>query len=557
MSKISVETWAATMRRLAVLFPSSLAVVVIWSHHHLPGLTADGVTYLQIARNILFGKGLGWQALWAPPLHSVLIAGTSYLTGVGDLLSVAAMVSPLMFFGLVMAVYFLALDVFDLRTALVASFFTALFPHLIFIAFSPEGEITYAFFLTLSLLLFARTVTRGSTPYAVATGISFALAWMARSEGFIVMALVFACATALQGRRFYRSTIFRYCLLSTLFFMLTASPYLLFLQKHYGSVVISPKSSYVMIWMKSRIYHDNDKGEIGNDELWGLTPDGKKLRWQEPKGIGYLVRYLMSDPKKSLTVYLHNLGMEVPGRIPNNSGMERYPQTYPIYFALASVLALFLPWGSFSREKRGVLLAPLLMLFILPVFTDGWWKYLIPYLPVVAVLAAKGFTAGTGLVAEKVSPRHAARTAVLLLTAATAVIGARFLFALHPFSLGSAAPSSVAPSAEISGRRNMAEEARKAGAWGARQFGPGKNYMAAWSKIVYHLDGLWTALPVAGNEEVIDYARRNGVDFIVEEVVGEQNMAEPEGLATGLRLAAHYRSDSYPYAVNFYQVLPR
>ncbi|RPJ11882.1 MAG: hypothetical protein EHM36_00605, partial [Deltaproteobacteria bacterium] len=287
---------SVAMRKLAVLFPVLLALTVIWSHYRLPGVTADGVTYLQIARNILLGKGLGWQALWAPPLHSILIAGASWLTGVRDLLSAAGIVSPLMFFGLVIAVYYLALEVFDLKTALVASFFTALSPHLLFIAFYPEAEITYTFFLTLSLLLFIRTVTRGSTAGAIATGISFALAWMARSEGFIVMAFVFACATAIQGRRFYRSTVFRHCLLAILFFMLTASPYLLFLHKHYGGWVISPKSTYVMIWMKGRIYHDHDKGEMGNEELWGLTPDGAKLRWQEPKGITDLVDYLMSHP---------------------------------------------------------------------------------------------------------------------------------------------------------------------------------------------------------------------------------------------------------------------
>jgi hypothetical protein len=156
------------------------------------------------------------------------------------------------------------------------------------------------------------------------------------------MVLVFACVVSVQGRLFYRSTICRHCLLSTLFFILSAAPYLLFLQKHYGSVVISPKSSYVMIWMKSQVYHDNDKGEMGNDELWGLTPDGEKLRWQEPKGVKYLVDFLMSHPKKSLSVYLHNLGMELPGRIPNNSGMERYPQTYPVYFVLGAVASVFM-----------------------------------------------------------------------------------------------------------------------------------------------------------------------------------------------------------------------
>jgi 4-amino-4-deoxy-L-arabinose transferase-like glycosyltransferase len=540
---------------MAVLLPAFLGIAVIWSQYHLPGVSADGVTYLQIARNILMGKGLGWQALWAPPLHSILIAGVSYVTGMQNLLAVAGIVAPLMFFCLVIAVYYLALEVFDLRTALVASIFTALSPHFLFIAFYPEAEITYTFFLTLSLLLFVRTVTRGSIPTAIAMGISFALAWMARSEGFVVMVFAFAFVTVMQGRRFYRTAVFKYCLLSVIFFVLSASPYLLFLEKHYGGLVISPKSTYVMIWMKSRIYHDNDKGEMGNDELWGLTPDGEKLRWQEPKGAADLVGYLMSHPGKSLSVYLHNLGMEVPGRIPNNSGMERYPQLYPVYFAIAALLAVFMPWGEFAGEKRVALLAPLLILLILPVFTEGWWKYMVAYLPVIMILAARGFSAGAGFVAGKLSPGNAEGLGRGILTVTAIVIGARFLFALHPVSLGPSAPP-AAPSADIAARRSLAEEARKAGQWGATRFGPGKNYMVPWSKIVYYLDGLWTAWPVADFPQLLDYGRRNGADYLVVEMVGEESMAEPAKPPYGLELAGLYRSDSSPYAAAFYRLLP-
>ena len=556
MSDGFAKTFPTTVRRFSVLVPAILALLVIWSNYHVPGVTADGVSYLQIARNILLGKGLGWQALWVPPLHSILIAGFSQLTGIGDLLVSAGMVAPIMFFGLVMAVYFLALETFDLRTALVASIFTALFPHLIFIAFFPEAEITYAFFLVLSLLLFLRGITRASAAYAVASGICFALAWMARSEGFIIMALVFALVTALQGRRFYASAVFRYCLLATLFFTLTASPYLLFLHQHYGRVVISPKSSYVLIWMKGRIYHDNDKGEMGNEELWGLTPDGKKLRWQEPKGASDLVEYLMSHPEKSLSVYLHNLGLELPGRIPNNSGMERYPQPYPVYLALAALLACFFAWGSHAREKRAVLIAPFLVLFILPVFTEGWWKYLIPYLPLLIVMAARGFSAGSTMIAEKIAKGRSVRVGALLLAGITAIIGARFYYARHPMAFSSAMPAAAVPSADIANRLNLADEQRKAGQWGAMQFGPGKNYMVPWSKIIYPLDGIWTAFPVAGVEDLLGYARANGVDYIVIELVGEQSRIEPAQVA-GLALAARYRSDTFPYAVAFYRLLPK
>ncbi|MBI1920711.1 MAG: glycosyltransferase family 39 protein [Geobacter sp.] len=545
---------ASPRKRAMVFFPVLIALAVIAGQYQMPGISADGVTYLQIARNILMGKGLGWQALWAPPLHSILIAGVSYVTGIGDLLRVVSIVSPLMFFLLVIAVYYLAISLFDQKTALVASIFTALSPHLLFIAFSPEGEITYTFFLTFSILLFMLTIIRGGYVFAIASGIAFALAWMARSEGFIVMALIFLCVIVAQGRGFYRSAAFKYCLLATLAFMLTASPYLVFLKRHYGAWVISPKSTYVLIWMKSRIYHDNDKGEINNEELWGLTPDGTKLRWQEPSGIGDLAAYLMSHPRKSFSVYLHNLAMEIPGRIPNNSGMERYPQLYPVYFAFAAILALFTSWGKMAAEKRGILLAPLLILLILPVFTEGWWKYLIPYFPIVTILAAMGFVRGGELLAGKVSTDRAKGVGAFLVVLATLLISARFFLAVHPIPFSEQALPPP-PSAELAARRSLAEEARKAGEWGARRFGPGQNYMAQWSKIIYFLDGFWTAFPVAPLPEVLTYGKAHGVDFMVVELIDEQ--IDDNALAQmvpNTLLAGVYRSEQTPYVAAFYRL---
>lgn len=536
--------------RLSVLLPVTVAIFMLWKYSNTPGASMDGVTYLQIARNILSGNGLGWQALWVTPLHSILIAGVAYFFGIGDLLVAAGIVAVAANLLLVLAVYCLAQEIFDRRTAVIAALFTAIFPHLLFIASSAEGEISYTFFLTLSLTLFIVTVKKSSYIYAVLTGLSFALAYLSRSEGFLIMGLVFVAVTVVQGRRFYRSSVFRMCVVATITFFVVASPYLLFLKKNYGAWVISPKASYVMIWMKSRIYQDNDKGEIGNDELWGLTDDGKKLRWQEPKGVGDLLGYLMSHPEKSLSVYLHNLSLEIPGRIPNNSGMERYPQVYPVYFALAALLAVFISWGSLKREKMAVLLAPLGILLVLPVFTDGWWKYLVPYLPIIIVLAARGIAGVADRAAEKLIPGKEARTGTVILLIIVIAISARLLLAMH------AKTAPAPPSAEISVRRNLAEEARKAGEWGARRFGPGKNYMVPWSRIVYYLNGLWTPYPVADFSDVLVFARNNRADYIVVEMVGD--IAPLEVLVRtpgGIEFAELYRSSSSPYAVAFYRIL--
>ena len=80
--------------------------------------------------------------------------------------------------------------------------------------------------------------------------------------------------------------------------------------------------------------------------------------------------------------------------------------------------------------------------------------------------------------------------------------------------------------------------------------------MVGWSKIVYYLDGFWTAWPVADYPQLLDYARRNGADYLVVELVGAESMAEPAKPPYGLELAGLYRSDSSPYAAAFYRLVP-
>jgi 4-amino-4-deoxy-L-arabinose transferase-like glycosyltransferase len=534
--------------RLAPLVPALLSAFMIWRHHTVPAVTMDGVTYLQIARNLLGGKGPGWQALWAAPLHSLLIAAFSRVTGIRDLAAVAGIVSPLMGFGLVLAVYYLAVILCGRRTAFVAAILTALFPHLITISFSTEGEITYTFFLVLALALFSRGVIGGSWLYALLSGIGFALAYLARSEGFLIMLLVLAATALLQGRDLFRSLQLRLILVTVVLFFLTALPYLIFLHQHYGAWVISPKASYVMIWMKSRVYQDNDKGEMGNEELWGLSPSGK-LRWQEPKGLRDLAAYLMSHPAKSVSVYLRNLAEEIPGRIPNNSGMERYPQVFPLYLALAALLAAFVPWGERSAEKKTLLYAPFAIMLLLPVFTNGWWKYLVPYLPLLLVAAARGICALPELCARKYPSWQEGWRPLLLIALPVIVLATRFQWAMRT----AAAPPPV--NAEVSGRRSMAAEAKRAGEWGARRFGPGVNYLVPWSRIVYYLDGYWTPMPVAALEDILMFGRRNGAQLLVLEMNADVPDAELTRPIPGLALVDVYRSDTVPYAVAFYRLL--
>jgi len=542
------------------LFPLFLSCLVMWRFHQPLGITADGHTYLQIARNIQMGAGLGWQALWATPLPPIIIAGVDSALGIHDLLRTAGLIAPVMGVLLTASVYFLAASLLGRNIAVIAALVTAVTPHFIWITFSTEPEIYYTVFLVTALGLLGRAVMRNSLLYAGGAGCAFCCAYMSRSEGFLIMALTATALLVSQGRQAFHAFMPRIVATMIVCFFLAASPYLLFLKHNYGTFIISPKATYVLIWMKSRIYHDNDKGEQGNDDLWGLTPDGR-LKWQVPSGAGDLAGYLLQDPAKSARVYLHNLGMELPGRIPNNSGALHFPNVFPVYLALLAIFSFFVPWGEGSAKKKITIGAPFLILLILPVFTEGWWKYLVPYAPLLVILASAGLVFGVDA-ANRRWFRGDRRIGVVVIVLCTLGI---MTYDLDRYGNGlvakllapkAATVNQPAPPEDSSrgARLQYAEEARKSGLWAAAHYGAGKNYMVSWNKMIYYLNGLWTALPVASLEEIHAYAVRNRVDLLVFEVFDPRFPdAELASAVPGFALDSIYHSDSSTHRVAFYR----
>jgi 4-amino-4-deoxy-L-arabinose transferase-like glycosyltransferase len=540
--------------------PLILSSLVMWRFHRQLSVTADGHTYLQIARNIQMGIGLGWQALWATPLPPIIIAGVDSVLGIHDLLRTAGFIAPIMGVLLTASVYFLADGLLGRRIALIAALVTAVTPHFLWITFSTEPEIYYTVFLVTALGLLCRAVVRNSPFYACGAGCAFCCAYMSRSEGFLIMVLTAMALLISQGRQAFHSFMPRIVATTIMVFFLAASPYLLFLKHNYGTFVISPKATYVLIWMKSRIYHDNNKGELNNDDLWGLTPDGK-LKWQVPSGIGDLAAYLLQDPEKSARVYLHNLAMELPGRIPNNSGALHFPNVFPVYLALLGLFSLFVPWGDASDKKKITITAPFLILLILPVFTEGWWKYLVPYAPLLVILASAGMVFAVDAADRKLFQGNRRIGTVVIVLCTLSIMtyyldryGDGLIAKLIVPKTGTTDKPAAPADATRNARLNYTEEARKAGLWAAAHYGAGKNYMVAWNKMIYYLDGLWTALPIATPIETNTYAIRNHVDLLVYEV---PKPAIPDsGLISAVpcfALDSIYHSDSSTYRVAFYR----
>lgn len=529
-----------SLEKTDIFFAAFLLVWFIYLfypfHYTEGGITADGVTYAHIAKNIILDGGLGWQATWTSPFFSVLIAAVYPLFK--SFIISCYMVNTLMLWLLPVSVYMLASAMFSKKIGLLAAILASLHPHFFGGHMDTEPEITYTTLLVFSVAFSWFAYSKKSIMYCILSGLFFSLAYMTRSEGLLIFVFVLSAISFLhiKDRNGIRSLV---CIaVMIVVFILASFPYLLFLKGTYGKWVLSPKSSYVQIWMKWRIYHDNDLGEQGNPELWGLNKNGKLL-WQEPKGVGDLISYLASDPKKSISVYLHNFSMQIPGRIPNSSGTARFPTILPVYFAIPALLIFLLPE---ARRRFGkslmILSSPFAILLVFPVFTEGWVKYLMPYLPFLAVLALAGLMALT----EKVVRAESLRT-VLIWIFVLVVISYDIWIVKIP-------PSNVSSTSKY--RISMMEEQKKAGEWAQKRFEGTPNYMIQWSKLAYYLNGRWTAMPVTDLNRMVWYARKNRVDYLVIETSGRgesEEVIREMGHTHDLEVADVYESSTTSYGV--------
>ncbi|MDH3974028.1 MAG: glycosyltransferase family 39 protein [Deltaproteobacteria bacterium] len=536
------------MRRpIPFLFLFFFTFAALYSFHPFPVeepyISADAVFDAQIARNILLDGELGWPATLQPPLQAIL--ATLIYPFKKNILISGIIISKFMFLLLPLAVYLLAKELFSKKIAFFSMALSFFHPHFFYASQTMEPTVTYTTLLTFALFFSWRAYSRSNILSAIPAGIFFSLAWLSRSEGFLILLFIILSFSFLLFRK--RALLEKSIKIKKVFLLITlllsffilSSPYLVFLKNTYGKLVFSPKASYVQIWMKWRIYRDNNYGEIGNEELWGLNEQGK-LKWQEPKGIGDLLSYLASHPKKSVKVYLTNLSSEIPGRIGGASGQENYPQVYPFYFFIPALIwILYVIRKKKEGEKLLFILSPFLLLLILPVYTHGWWKYLAPYSPLIIVMAV----AGLSNIFEDLKINYA-------LPLYTALI---ILFAI---SVTRALPSAERKSDYAQSKASFAEAAKSAGKYAQKQFKGSPNYMVQWLKLTYYLDGRWTAMPVTSFSRMIEYARNKNVDYLVFEGPSDKWERELIQVMKFRRLepAGIYRSDKIDYRVLFFKL---
>ena len=511
------------------------AIYLFYSLFPVGYTTFDGVLYTHIAKNILLDGQLGWQATFTNPFYSVLIAAVYPFCG--DLLLSSIIVSKLMSCFLALSVYLLVRDLFGERSALISSILVVSHPHIIFLSKFPEPEITYMAILYFSFWCCWRAYKRRSFSWAVAGSAFAAMSYLTRSEGLFVFFLVITslCLLTLWNRKvnkqeqdktnsYNHKNTQKHILIiavTALSFLILATPYMLFLKHNYGRYLWSPKSTNIAMTLKLDIMGKSPaRNEIfplldylslfstsfynGSPELWGITDDGK-LTYQNPKKIDNAMGYIKAEPLKFAAKYFSNLSKQLPGRMSNSSGQETYPQPYPwYYFGPALLFILYSLYTKRAFSKTLFLSSPLGILLLIPAFTGGWWKYLTPYTPIFIIFAVRFFE----LVSDYLDKKR-----IVALFASLVVI----------YSLWSVSARATVPESHRAKMKLMLiQERERAGLWAQKQYKNNPVYMLQWNKLAYYLGGRWIPMPLARYDQIIAFAKKNKVEYLVFEARGEK-----------------------------------
>lgn len=499
--------------------------------------TFDSVFFIKLAEQILNLNEFGWLGYHEPFFYSLTTAILTVITG--DLYVSAVLISKISVVLLPTVVFLLASTLFNRRIGFAASLLILFFPHIRAIADTSQSEAFSILLVTTSTYLLWLAWRRQNHALALGAGLFFALSYLTRSEGLILF-LLLSGSLLLSARLKHDGEhgSWKIILVAMIAFAVISTPYITYLSKHYGTLTVGTKTSAIYFWVRDKCFNDPDP--IRSE--WGLNSRGE-LNIISMKS-SELLAYWSKDIPRSISVYVKNFSEQMPGKIPNDGAIKHYPQIYPLYLAVPLVAGLVLHYRKRTDHlQASYMLSAFLLLFVYPLLTGGWWRYLINLLPFFLILTAVALDEiATVLLHTKKS--HTVLAAVIALISLYHIWVVAWQFS----------PKHVVNYQKT--KSSFAEETKRAGAW-ARQIIPANaTYMAEWTRLPFYLQGNWIATPRAGLSDVLRYAHHNRVQYMLVEsadAVAANNLAR--AAIPGAVYIATYSSQTINYYCTILRLL--
>jgi 4-amino-4-deoxy-L-arabinose transferase-like glycosyltransferase len=250
--------------RIIMLLLFTIAMIVrLWFLPTYRVISADGIGYISVARDLMRGSASFWSANH-PPIYPALIAFTGLF--VADLELAGRLVSIFMGSLLVVPLYLLGRDLFSRETGILAALLAVVWAPLRGWSCEVMSQATYLTLLLLGLYLFLLMIRMKAPLLGFLSGIFMGLAYLTRPEVLMVYAAMFLfgivrlCLEAKERNR----QAFVALLSGLVGFLVLLIPYLFILKAITGSWQLTGKSGAALADALSRyLGHPDLKRELG------------------------------------------------------------------------------------------------------------------------------------------------------------------------------------------------------------------------------------------------------------------------------------------------------
>jgi 4-amino-4-deoxy-L-arabinose transferase-like glycosyltransferase len=461
----------------------------------------DEPDYLILGRNLFTGRG--YTVTDRPELHYAPLfpLATGLLYPLTHNMKLNSDISFVLFGTLtLLPFYWLARRLFGVRTALMASAFLCVFPMLT-AAVLFWGTMLEPLYLFLLFAAFCATWLAWEKQHVwayLAAGALLGLSYLTKPEAIVYFAMMFGLLTLANLWRHTlpsRRTVLG-ILGGVLAFILVISPYVVFLYRQTGRIMITGKLGLTYMAGLGAVEHDPG---LYDRALSKLDEAGEEIIWFSEDRFKYsLWDAIRADPDGLLRRTWRNVN--------TLESLLFSRQVFPFYFLLLVGLGWFgSAWSRGRAIKELFLLALVLPVFIfLPFHIE--LRYFAPILPILLLWLAKGIGAlADWLHSTWSNIGFSARRGLALSQAFCVVLSALILL----FFL------ILQPRVVREGMGGMNSSRREAGLWLKGNSNVQSLVMSRDTEVPFYAQRRWAATPHEDYPRFIAYVRKRGADYLV------------------------------------------
>jgi len=353
---------------------------------------SDSFTYAISGKNLFSGNGLscrGCPQIVHPPFYSILIGFVWLLTN--NLELSGQLVSVITGALLVVPVYYLAKKMYGKKVALLSAIFIVIFPALVYGSTETFSESLYTLLLITGIALYWKALYSKNVLWMALVGLVIGLCFLTHPMGIIFIPLfsVFLLFSKYLISKITFRMILKKAIIMIITFIITCSPYWIFLHKHTGEWMLSGTITY----LHSSNYITLSESKSEEEVLFKDYENPAYLMYQntERQRVSMIPFYL-SQPGELLKRCVTNL-REIYFEVER---LAVILWVSPLLLkGVLGIIILFLGIGIFIQARnrkltiKEIYLIFLLLSALIFLILQIEHRYFYPYIPIVILLMTK------------------------------------------------------------------------------------------------------------------------------------------------------------------------